>query len=140
MPKTVKDAIKLKSKAEFTARFIGWWNDAPAVRHMHRLFPKAHVRREEMKTIECGSKVAINPVIIDDSYRQSPEKSMDIYISIGGGKNINAFVKEHNLRWCLAPDNISNPDSRTCNIVGLLSLAELTFLIAMNAAWHYGII
>lgn len=34
---------------------------------------------------------------------------MEIYISIGGGKKINTFVKDHNLGWCLAPDNVSNP-------------------------------
>lgn len=37
---------------------------------------------------------------------------MMIYESIGGGKKINAFVKEHNLGWCLAPDNIMNPNGQ----------------------------
>jgi hypothetical protein len=35
-----------------------------------------------------------------------------IYESIGGGKRINAFVKENNLGWCLAPDNIMNPNGQ----------------------------
>ena len=37
---------------------------------------------------------------------------MMIYISIGGGKKINACVKNHDLGWCLAPDNINNPKSQ----------------------------
>jgi hypothetical protein len=37
---------------------------------------------------------------------------MMIYESIGGGKKINAFVKEHELGWCLAPDNMMNPNGQ----------------------------
>lgn len=37
---------------------------------------------------------------------------MMIYESIGGGKKINAFVKAYDLGWCLAPDNVMNPNEQ----------------------------